>query len=175
MDVTGVRRSPVPAGAGAVVVLTDVDPAHDDEFNAWYDDEHVPERAVLPGVARVRRYRRREDREPAPGAERLELSGAPEYLVIYELDDVGVLDREWAELVAGEPSERSLRMYAAMRGTQRQVYDLIGEFAGGEPGDDARRSSPSGSAAVVDDAPAVELAAGFEAIADAGPSGAPAI
>lgn len=128
MDVTAGGGPPAAARIGAVVVLTDVDPAAEAEFNAWYDDEHIPERLALPGVGRVRRYRRRQQGGPPPGADRLELASAPEYLVIYELDDIGVLDREWAELLAEEPSERSRRMYAAMHGTQRAVYDLVGEF-----------------------------------------------
>ena len=31
-------------GGTILVVMMEVDPAHEDEFNRWYNDEHLPER-----------------------------------------------------------------------------------------------------------------------------------
>jgi hypothetical protein len=39
------------------VVETDVDPAHEDDLNAWYDTEHMPGLAGCPGSVRARRFR----------------------------------------------------------------------------------------------------------------------
>src|SRR5262245_32703607 len=112
---------PTPA---VLVVLTDVDPAAEEEFNEWYDDEHVPERVAVAGVRRARRYRRIDDiAQPAPGT--LAVSRGPRYLVVYELDDASVLEGEWAEVMAVH-SDRSRRMYGAMGNTTREAYELIG-------------------------------------------------
>lgn len=67
-------------GSGLLLVMMDVDPAHEREFNEWYDEEHFPERATCPGVVDARRFRA--------------LEGAPKYLAYYELDSVAVLDSD---------------------------------------------------------------------------------
>jgi hypothetical protein len=41
---------------GLIAVRLDVAPKHEDEFNAWYDSEHVPQVTALPGFVRTRRY-----------------------------------------------------------------------------------------------------------------------
>lgn len=65
-EVVLVRLQPVSAMAGAAdgqpvhwhyVVATDVPPAHEAEFNAWYDTEHLPGLAAVPGVVRAQRWR----------------------------------------------------------------------------------------------------------------------
>src|SRR5579885_854022 len=54
------------------------DPARDAEFNAWYDDVHIPDVTSVPGVIRAQRYK---------------LTGQPsksepeaQYLAVYEFD-----------------------------------------------------------------------------------------
>jgi hypothetical protein len=56
-----------------LVVQVDIDPADDEEFNRWYDEEHVPEKLATPGFISARRFRVHD--------------GAPRYLVIYELEN----------------------------------------------------------------------------------------
>ena len=41
---------------GLITVRLDVGPEHEDEFNAWYDSEHVPQVTALAGFVRARRY-----------------------------------------------------------------------------------------------------------------------
>ena len=58
-------------------------PEREDEFNAWYDETHVPEVLALPGFVSAKRYRL----VPGPGV------GTPPanpYLVVYELEGVDV-------------------------------------------------------------------------------------
>ena len=38
------------------VVETDVVPEHEADFNAWYDEEHLPGLAAVPGTVRAARY-----------------------------------------------------------------------------------------------------------------------
>jgi hypothetical protein len=47
-----------PAGAGGLLVASmNVDPAAEPEFNQWYNVEHLPQLAAVPGVLCARRYR----------------------------------------------------------------------------------------------------------------------
>jgi len=47
-----------PAGAGGLLVnAMNVAAEHDAEFNEWYDHEHIPALAAVPGVLSARRFR----------------------------------------------------------------------------------------------------------------------
>jgi hypothetical protein len=59
------------------VVETDVPTEHENDFNAWYELEHLPGLASVPGTVRARRFTR-------------EL-GAPRYLACYDLTTQEVL------------------------------------------------------------------------------------
>ncbi len=60
--------------ARAVLVVTvEVDAADEDEFNRWYDEEHIPEKLATPGFLSARRFKVADD--------------SLRYLVIYELAD----------------------------------------------------------------------------------------
>lgn len=56
---------------------TDVDPAHEDALNRWYDERHVPQRAAVPGFLTARRWQA--------------VEGGPKYLAIYDLAGPEVL------------------------------------------------------------------------------------
>ena len=36
-------------GKGLLLVMMDIDPEYEGEFNRWYNEEHVPERLSVPG------------------------------------------------------------------------------------------------------------------------------
>lgn len=47
-----------PSGAGGLLAVSmNVEPAGEQEFNEWYNAEHLPALANVPGVLRARRYR----------------------------------------------------------------------------------------------------------------------
>jgi hypothetical protein len=47
-----------PSGAGGLLVASmNIDPAAEAEFNDWYNGEHLPQLAAVPGVLCARRYR----------------------------------------------------------------------------------------------------------------------
>jgi len=47
-----------PTGAAALLVIAmNVGPEIEAEFNAWYNEEHLPALATVPGVLQARRYR----------------------------------------------------------------------------------------------------------------------
>ena len=52
----GHHLSPTNAG-GVIVVSMDVDPDRDEEFNDWYNTEHIPHLRTVPGVL-ARRFQK---------------------------------------------------------------------------------------------------------------------
>src|SRR5690606_575427 len=57
---TEITRAEDPPGyqvGGIVLVSMDIDPAHEDEFNDWYDMEHIPLLKSVPGMRMARRFR----------------------------------------------------------------------------------------------------------------------
>jgi hypothetical protein len=56
-----------------LIVLTDID-EHESDFNRWYDEEHSPRRAALPGVKVAYRFVRAD--APVPPSS----SGSPQLL-----------------------------------------------------------------------------------------------
>jgi hypothetical protein len=72
-----------PAGAGGLLLnAMNVAPEVEAEFNEWYDKEHIPALAAVPGVLCARRFR---------GS-----SGNRKYVALYHLDGPAVQDSpEW--------------------------------------------------------------------------------
>lgn len=72
---------------GLLLVLVDPAPTIEEELNDWYDLEHLPERAALPGVETARRY--------------TSLGDGPRYAAIYDLASLDVLQSEGYLAVSG--------------------------------------------------------------------------
>jgi hypothetical protein len=68
------------ANRGLLLTITEPPPAMEEEFNAWYDDEHMAERLAIPGFRSARRWVT--DCPPGGG----------KYLATYELDCLAVLE-----------------------------------------------------------------------------------
>ena len=64
---------------GLLLTMTEPPAAMEEEFNAWYDDEHMGERLAIPGFRSARRWVA--DLPPGEG----------KYLATYELDSPDVL------------------------------------------------------------------------------------
>ncbi len=73
---------------GLLLVMMQPSPVFEEEFNAWYDTDHIPERLAVPGFLSAQRY--------------ICLSGAPRYLAVYDLANVEILDTPAYCAVAGE-------------------------------------------------------------------------
>lgn len=67
---------------GLLLTMTEPPPAMEEEFNAWYDDEHMGERLSIPGFRSARRWV-----ADVP-------AGQGKYLATYELDAPEVLASE---------------------------------------------------------------------------------
>jgi hypothetical protein len=86
-----------PEGAGGLL-LVGMTPAAAVEtaFNAWYDTEHVPALARVPGVLSARRFRTG--------------NGGPKYVALYHLASPGVVDSaEWKQASGSTPMPDHIR------------------------------------------------------------------
>src|ERR1044072_5686196 len=62
---------------GLLLMMTDIDPANEEDFNRWYEEEHLAERMAIPGFINARRF--------------TALEGGPKYLALYDLESPEVL------------------------------------------------------------------------------------
>lgn len=139
--------------SGQLLVWTDIDPAAEDDFNAWYDREHMEERVRIPKMPWARRYRARDD-------------AARRYLSIYRTHALDVFDSQAYRHAFQNQTEWSNRNFARMTNNQRRVAAVAAEagFGAGAalvlaelaPGCDVR-----GTAAAL--APALEAAGALRA------------
>lgn len=98
------------AGALAVfhyVVETDVPAAADADFNAWYNQEHLPGLAAVPGTVQARRYTR--------------LTGGPRYVAMYDL--VTPMAMESAAWLAVRHTPWSGRVRPLFQNTRRTLFE----------------------------------------------------
>ena len=94
----------------------------EEEFNDWYDMEHIPGRGGIPGFETARRF--------------VCISGWPRYLALYDLAGIGVLDSAfYREAAWASFSPWTKRMLKKVRGQYRasgeQVYP--GDQLTGDP------------------------------------------
>jgi hypothetical protein len=100
-------------GTGLLMVWADVPPTKEDEFNLWYNEEHLAERLAVPGFLSGARYEA--------------VKGGPKHLACYELESVAVLESEAYKRVQANPTERTRRCSPEVIGTTyiRNVYSMI--------------------------------------------------
>lgn len=75
------------SATGLLLVHCDPESSLEEEFNAWYDTEHLPERAAIAGFESAMRF--------------TSLGDGPRYLAIYDLADLDVLDMAAYRAVSG--------------------------------------------------------------------------
>ncbi|MDA8125905.1 MAG: hypothetical protein M0009_12050 [Deltaproteobacteria bacterium] len=97
---------------GLLIAATNVLPEAESEFNAWYNEEHIPRLRAVPGVLCARRFRT--------------LSGPRQYVATYHLSHPEVpASAAWQEAIA-TPRQRKMdtltsdRMQFVLRRYQRK-------------------------------------------------------
>lgn len=100
----------MPVGA---VLFSEMTPAPEweGEFNAWYDDEHIPLRMEVPGFI---------------GAQRYKADGRPGYLAVYDMTEESVLASDAYGKVKNHPSDVTARMLRDVTGFTRYIGRLSG-------------------------------------------------
>ncbi len=110
-------------GNGLISVWTDINPAMDEEFNTWYNEEHIPERInEVQGFIAARRY--------------LCVDGHPTYLAVYEMEEPSVIQSDAYKEISSRESEGTLKLRPHFLNTVRNIYQEIFE-AGTPPQQDA--------------------------------------
>ena len=107
-------------GRGAVVIWNDVAPEGRNEFYAWHDKEHIPERLAIPGFRRGRRF--------------ISLGHSPEWLTLYEADDLSVLTSAPYLARLNAPTPATVSALRHFRNTSRaacRVVHSTGSSTGG--------------------------------------------
>jgi hypothetical protein len=97
---------------GILLVMTQVSSDIEDEFNAWYDTEHVQERLAVPGFETASRY--------------VSESAWPRYLALYDVERTDVFQSEAYARVSGPNNspwtKRILSRAHVLRAVADQIY-----------------------------------------------------
>lgn len=102
---------------GVMIAMFDIPETLEEEFNTWYDEEHIPEKVGrVPGFLRARRYKA--------------LDGRPNYMAIYELEDIAVVEDPSYLANYRSATATTERMKAKAKTFYRNVYVQIGDFEG---------------------------------------------
>ena len=91
---------PLHAGGQLAVSLVPED-GYDEEYNAWYDEEHIPFLLRVPGVLRARRFRA--------------VEGEPRYLALYDLATPEVRQSAPFAEAADTPCSARMRQHCERR------------------------------------------------------------
>ena len=78
-------------GTGLLMVCDDVPTDKEEEFNRWYNEEHIADLRAIPGFLNAARY--------------VAVSGGPSYLAMYELESPEVVQSEAYRRHQENPSE----------------------------------------------------------------------
>jgi hypothetical protein len=99
-------------GSGLLVVMMDSDPAHDDDFNRWYNEEHVPERLSCPGFLGARRFVAQAGTEPR-------------FLALYQLESPKAVETNEYLHALNNPTPWTKRTHEYRIKTVRGVYEEV--------------------------------------------------
>ncbi len=105
------RQAGALLGDGAVLVWNDVADEGREQFYQWHDKEHVPERLTIRGFRRGRRF-------ASPGH-------SPEWLTMYEADDVAALTSPEYLARLNAPTPHTVSTLRHFRNTSRAVCSLV--------------------------------------------------
>ena len=107
-------------GDGLLMVYCEVPAKHEEEFNAWYNEEHIPMLLEVPGWRRIRRYRLVRGLG-GPG---------PDFLSLHELAGPEVLE-DPGYLAAVSTPWRDQVVASALR-RERRVFGLRNAIGAGD-------------------------------------------
>jgi len=100
-------------GTGLLMVWCDVPADKEQEFNRWYNEEHLAERLAIPGFLSAARYEA--------------VKGTPKHLAYYELESPAVLESAAYKRVSEHPTAWTKRVGPGTVATTfiRNVYTMI--------------------------------------------------
>ena len=96
-----------PDSPGVLLVLNDVVGASEEEFNRWYQQQHIPERLGVPGFKTARRYRA--------------VDAQPAYMAVYECESIDVFaSKTYLERLAN-PTDWTKKAMPSLRNMLRSA------------------------------------------------------
>jgi hypothetical protein len=98
-------------GRGLLAVWADIPANIEEDFNRWYDEEHLAERARIPGFLNARRY--------------ISLQGTPKYIALYDTVDAQVLQGETYLQVLNNATPWTQRVRPHFQNFVRNEYELL--------------------------------------------------
>ena len=108
------------AGLGAVAIWHDIAPEGRREFYAWHGNQHMPERAGIPGFLRGRRY--------------VAVEGVPEFFNLYETDSRFVVTSPDYLARLNAPTTWTKATVKHFRGVSRSLCEVAASFGAGQGG-----------------------------------------
>ena len=112
------------SGKGFLMAMMEPVATFEEEFQDWYDNEHVPERMAIPGFETGQRF--------------VCLAGFPKYAAFYDLSSLDVLrSPEYSRVVGAGLSPLTLRVRAKTVGRYRftgtQIYPGAANLGASKP------------------------------------------
>jgi hypothetical protein len=102
---------------GAMLLLFDIADDAVDEHDDWHTHEHMPERLAIPGFLRGTRWTRE--------------SSGPRYCVLYEVEDLAVLDGPAYRARLDHPTPWTAKMMTRYIGMRRTLCEVTAGDGGG--------------------------------------------
>ncbi|HEX9480186.1 MAG TPA: hypothetical protein VGA90_15595 [Methylomirabilota bacterium] len=108
-------------GTGLLMVWADVPADKEEEFNRWYNEEHLPERMAIPGFLGGARYEA--------------VKGGPKHLACYELESAAVMESPAYKKVQSNPTPWTKKIGPQAIGSPfiRNIYTMIHPTASTPP------------------------------------------
>jgi hypothetical protein len=100
---------------GHTILFSEMSPPSslEGQFNAWYDNEHIPLRMAVPGFVSAQRYLAQDDQR--------------NYLAVYEMSARENLQSPEYLVVKNQPSELTKTMLSSVSGFTRYIGNTLGE------------------------------------------------
>ena len=108
---------------GLLTAWIEMAPEDEEEFNRWYNTEHLQQRVDIPGFVYARRY--------------LSLEGEPKYIALYGMEKADVVYGDAYDQVRDNPTPWTQKMEALFQHFDRNIYDEIFTY-----GETSRESAP---------------------------------
>ncbi|CDJ99817.1 conserved hypothetical protein [Microbacterium sp. C448] len=104
---------------GLLMVQMEVAPEDVAELDAWYWEEHIPERLACPGFLSARRFQMAD--------------GSPKFVALYELDGIGALETSEYRHVIENSTARTKAVGRMATITRVEYVELHDPAPQGEP------------------------------------------
>jgi hypothetical protein len=95
---------------GLLAVWMDMPPAIEEDFNRWYNEEHLTDRMAFPGFMRVRRF--------------VSVNGGPKYVALYDITE-GAMTSDAYMQARKNPTPWTQRVTAGVTTNIRNEYRLV--------------------------------------------------